>query len=282
MTCPIYKIWSILIFAILSTSTGLMALDKIQTALVLLDDTSLEKLGTFPISRSVYARCLNILNEQYHAKTICFDFCIDLPSEIDSKGDLQLFDTVASMKHLVLNMMIGKQDKEFQLNALQKSKAWPSFPSPFNYKSALIPMDSLLKEGVSIGVHGTYDNKLLNIADNYETSVFPVSFIVDGCNYPTLAVAGAFDYLDFPPKDIELFDRSPYFPVDVSLEIPVYELSTVLEGQVKQDALEGKVVVFGAGATGFGQDLYTSKGQMKTSLYLAKAIQSLINIVQGE
>ena len=56
----------------------------------------------------------------------------------------------------------------------------------------------------------------------------------------------------------------------------------ILDLKIPVEKLENKVIVFGAGATGFGQDLYTKNGQMNTSLYMAKALQTFINAFTGK
>lgn len=229
-----------------------------------IDEKSLEKLGRWPWSRDKISRLVEKLNSA-GAEIIVFDVIF---SESE-KNDALLGKAIKDSGNVILPIVFDfekdtLQESEFLINSSFYSVTNPEMfnrYNPITAKSVLMPVPELIKEAMSLG-H-------INMFSDSDGTLRWESLVIgyNGYLYPPITLQAAALYLGVPPDRVVLkatkgvYLGNRYIPTNEWGQTLIYyygpeqtfkhiSISDIIEGNVKPDELQGKIVVIGATAVG--------------------------------
>lgn len=190
--------------------------------LVAIDDESIEKIGRWPLPRELWSKLIDKL-DTFGAKLIAFDVffseeslsCGPVRPEIMMKNSIEKFKGRVVLPYGITK---GKGTKEIpdqlfdgMLEIKQKENL---HLSPYLLDSKLLPLDSLLEVGPSLGFVGA-------VADvDGVFRRYPLVANVDGLYFPSFALAvyqasaGEISFLELLPNSYTLKVRQGNFPIN--------------------------------------------------------------------
>lgn len=238
--------------------------DEIVVAAI--DEKSLEKLGRWPWSRDKIARLIDKL-VQADAEMIVFDV---LMSE-DEKNDPLLGRAIGKAGNVFLPFFFDFEDEtpreqiQFLLgSSLPSIRNQELFNkhSPIRARGVHTPVPDLAKEAMALG-------HINMIPDGDGTLRWePMIIEYDGYLYPSIDLQVVARYLGVPPEKVLVrategiqIGEKGYVPTDKHGRGLIYyygptqtfkylSIADILEGNIKPDVLQGKIVLIGATASG--------------------------------
>lgn len=230
-----------------------------------IDEKSIERLGRWPWSRDKIARLVEKLAEA-GAEIIALDI---IYSE-GEKNDTMLGKALREAGNVILPVVFdfdrasGMSNSEFLISSAYSSVTSPekfNKYSPIMAKRVLIPVHKLITEVMTLGY--------INMFPDSDGTLRWESLVIEynGYLYPSITLQAAAKYLGIPhekvilraTEGIQLGKR--YIPTDIwgRTVINYYgptqtfkhlSISDILEGNIKPELLQGKIVLIGATAVG--------------------------------
>ena len=282
-----HKLLSTVSSLLLLVSSGICE-QPVKSGIVIIEvnDQTIRHYGTFPWGRDKYGNFFNQLYLKYSPKVVFSSFIHDIPSLETPELDNILFESIKGKKNLLF--CAGLSDlpmdtlpyEQFSIRKDQvKCSAVPES------LGGLFPLPALIKNGGLLAISSKFSDEK-GYFNNFPTinRVGPTYFttmpIMVFCLYSDIAITE----LVFAEAGIEVrgklmpYNKSGMFEIDYSYEFKTFTYQEVMNGSIPQSDLKGKIVVFGANATGWSEFVPTSKKLRHPSLHIdACAIQTLIS-----
>lgn len=234
-----------------------------QIVIVAIDDYSLEKLGRWPWSRDIIAKLIDKLSENSPA-VISFDIIF---SESE-KNDYILAKSINKAGNVIMPVVFffdkeGSAQKEIILNSSIRVVNHEKFMeyAPLSSKKVLIPVNTISNASAGFG----HINMFPDIDGTIRAETLFIEYY--GHLIPSLPLKTAAVYLGIPEgkflidatKGIYLGKR--YIPTDKYGRILIHyyggnqnfkhiSIIDILEGRVKKEDIEEKIILIGATAVG--------------------------------
>ncbi|MCL4493018.1 MAG: adenylate/guanylate cyclase domain-containing protein [Nitrospirae bacterium] len=236
-----------------------------SVVIAVIDEKSIEKLGRWPWNRDVIARLVERLNKA-GAGVIVFDI---IYSEHE-KNDPLLAAAIKDAGNVILPIVFDfDRESKTPDSELLVNSAFTSVENPGRFKKytpilgkrALIPVPQLIKEAMQLG----HINMIPDDDGTLRWETLVLGY--NGYLYPSLTLQAAAIYLGVPPEKVVLKATEGiqvgkrFIPTDRwgRTLIRYYgpegtfrhiSISDILDGTVKDEELQGKVVLIGATAIG--------------------------------
>ncbi|MCL5977745.1 MAG: CHASE2 domain-containing protein [Nitrospirae bacterium] len=230
-----------------------------------IDEKSIERLGRWPWDRDKIAALVKKLTDA-NAELIVFDVIF---SERE-KNDILLGAAIKNAGNVILPIVFDfEREAKISENELLAGAAFSSVRDPdmFNKynpimsKGVLIPVPELIKEAMTIG-H-------INMFPDGDGTLRWESLVIEhgGYLYPSITLQAAAVYLGIPPEKVVLKATKGihvgkrYIPTDrwgralinyygSNQTFKYIPISDIIEGNVGNEILQGKIVLIGASAVG--------------------------------
>lgn len=234
-----------------------------KVVIVAIDEKSLEKIGRWPWSRDIMAKLVDKLTENSPA-VIAFDVIF---SESE-KNDPILAKSIRNAGNVIMPVVFffDKEDEKLKESIIDSSIKVINQErlleyAPLSSKSVLFPVDSIANSSAGFG-H-------INMFPDHDGTIREELLYVEYNGYliPSLSLISAANYLGIPrekflvdaAKGIYLGKR--YIPTDKfgRILIPYYggnhtfnhiSIVDVIEGKIKREDIEEKIILIGATAVG--------------------------------
>lgn len=234
-----------------------------------IDATSIDKLGSFPFDRKIFADLINILTENQE-QPIAIAMDILFTGETNQESDQALVDAVAGTDKVILacsgnygTEIVFTQDNEFYLENFRLQ----SMNYPF---SALYSVANLGHINSSLDADGILRHGILNIQS------------MEGESIPSLHLALYEKYCEFNSVEPEMMPENNWY-ISYSAKsggyYDGYSLEKVLSGEIPSSVFKDKLVLVGPYTIGLQDHFYTAidhTNYMYGVEYQANALELLI------
>lgn len=212
--------------------------------IVNIDDESINQIGRWPWRRDVHARALSRLT-QSGVDAIIYDVLFTEPG--DAAGDAQLAVAIKEAKRLVLPFAYEIPGRDGQ---------------PV---SAKLPIDELIKAGALVGHSGA------DVDDDGISRRISLQSRVDGIRYPYVIPIGL-------EADVSGMPEAPLIAYAPRGKTPSVPFSAVLNGEIPDELLRGKIILVGATAAGLGDRFATP---VSSEAALTSGVEVLANVASN-
>ncbi|MBI3593105.1 MAG: CHASE2 domain-containing protein, partial [Nitrospirae bacterium] len=230
-----------------------------------IDEKSIERLGRWPWDRDRITKLVERLTEA-NAGVIVFDVIFSEPE----KNDQALGDAIRDAGNVILPVVFDFEKKAaLQDNEILTGSAFVSVSNPelFNKYNPIIaerilmPVSRLISNATALG-H-------INMFPDHDGTLRWESLVIgyNGYLFPSLTLQAAATYLGVPPERVVLkatkgiLAGKRYIPTDrwgrtlinyygPEKTFPYFSISDILDGAVKKEQMQGKIVLIGATAIG--------------------------------
>jgi len=259
--------------------------------IVVVDQSTVEKLEQWPLPRNVYAEVLHRL-QKAGARTVAFDVMFPYRSTpADDKEFEQASKAIGNVVHA--SVFVDSQNPEKELPAGNVSPPPKEFTvtdrgaPAINAVASITAYPELLKTSASVGhiyIKPEWDGVLRRIPHiiNYRGTV-----------YPSLAMSAAAHFLGLKPRDIvaaknELLIGGRRIPVNSDGEtlvnwvggnrsFPTYTFTQILNGEVPDDAIKDSIVLVGVTVAGAYEKQATPFAPLQPAVELqANALDNIL------
>lgn len=253
-------------------------------AIVYITDDTLQKYGSFPLSRDVYAKFIDKLYENYSPKVVSINLTIDLPNKSDIEGDVQLFKSTKDKKNLIFSGLLSNSildHTKYEQQQVQPSRINTEIRER---KGAFLPLSPLIKNGGYFGILNA------SVDTNGYIISFPFVYNINKKYYTSILFKIISLYKNIPLKQF-ILNKQTFKSENLNIDnlyfgelIPkltynfnTYTYDDILENKVNKEYINGKIILFDINATGVESTFPVKDNlQMNSSLYLANVIETAL------
>lgn len=263
---------SILVFLI-----SINANNSNRISIIYINDNTLKKYGSYPLSRDFYAKFINSIYKNYTPKVVSMNIIFDLYDEVNPQLDQKLFDSVKGKYNLVFLGSISKK----KLNH-EKYYPWSINSNEIRTKlkmrkGAFFPLPKLLYNGASLGIGSFFYN------GKEGDSFFPLIYNIEGIYYPSLALSIIQlydqrhkilydDRLERKYDTLYNIQKGNYYP-KLTYTFDIFSYDDILEYKVDKKYIDNRIILFGTNIIGISKN----NDKMTGTMFLANTLESILN-----
>ena len=257
-----------------------------NVTIIYINDTSIDHNHSFPLTRDVYAKFIESLQNRYAPKVIYLNVTADYNDSMHPKKDRELLQSIAEHKNIVFTGILSEQTVNHHLYRSEQIDPQNIKTSAVESKGAYIPLSSIIKAGGHLGIYHALKNSA-----GYVTA-FPFIYNIDKKLYPSALLKTVGLYKDLNISHLYLDDHSlaadnfivntnifeGYYIPEMEYSFDTFFLNEVLKGEVDKKYIDGRIILLGIVSNGAKKTFpIASDTQIEVTEYLANAIESFLN-----